>query len=128
MAKVLVKTNYNWADEADFPSFCIMEDTKLESYRKAAKEYFDQEDYYEIEVGVGTNEGIIFNSYDDVFETWQFEVKTLNEQEYEIIKKFFGVSFGECNLNHVMEYVIEALDEVQEPEDKDNNKIEADDL
>lgn len=100
MSKVLIKTDYNWADEADFPSFCIMTQEELTRAKEFVKEFFVNEQN-DICVAVGTNEEINFSTYDCVFSGTV--IKPLTDRETATITKFFGKQFGECSLLRVLE-------------------------
>lgn len=126
MEYVLVKTDYNWADEADFPSFVIMDKEELEKDRRLVSAYFKHEDSYAISVGVGTNEEIEFESYADVF--GGADIESLSENEATIIKDKLGTSFGECTLKDIIYNIQDAYRELNHDEDPDNDKIEAHDL
>ena len=108
MSKLLIKTNYNWADEADFPSFCIMTEFQFEEAKTYVKAFFDNPEYAGIEVSVGTNEEIAFDRYEDVFGS--IRPIQLTEAEANTIEKLLGERFGECTLEDVVEnigYIIE---------------------
>lgn len=126
MEYVLVKTNYNWADEADFPSFEIMTKEELHSAKELTRAYFDNEDCYDVLVGVGTNEEIEFNNYQDVFSG--VSITVLTEEEAKIIKNKIGLSYGGCPLSCVIENIEDAYNNLDHHEDLDNDKIEEHDL
>lgn len=113
---VLVKVNYNWADEADFPSFEIWEREKLAEAKKKVKKFFDNDcnfQYY-----VGTNEDVEFFCYEDVFS--DVETKTVSQEEYEVLRKFFGSGFGSPKLSDIIGKMNEVEEESKDDEeDKD---------
>ena len=63
--KILVKTRYCWADEADFDGFEVMTRTELDKAKAMVKKFFDKGRSYEFYVG--TNEALDFSDCHDVF-------------------------------------------------------------
>lgn len=119
MEKVLVKTNYNWADEADFPSFCIVTKDELQKMKNFFKEFFDNGCVSS--VVVGTNEEIEFNSLSDVL--YGMSVSELSSTEENTISKYFSSDYGECSLLRVYECAQDVYDELEDEDDNDS-KIE----
>jgi hypothetical protein len=98
-----IRSNYNWADEADFPGFSIMTKDQYEDAIETIEEYFKDEDKSELEVYVGTNEWIEFSSASDVDVAYE----TLSKQEAETLVNRFGTDFGEINLNKIIKNINE---------------------
>jgi len=117
--KLLIKSCYNWADEADFPSWTILEEDKFEEIKKTLVDYFEHPASFEIIVGVGTNEDIEFNSAEAVL--GGLAIHKLTDEEYNTLLKLFGHDYGECTLSRVYEYVQEAFNELDEVEIEDED-------
>lgn len=94
---LIVRTEYNWADEMDFPGWEIMSERDLEDAKKKVKKYFDNGGA-PFEICVGTNEEIEFESYDDVF-GWGFEVEEISASDAEVINRVFGRRGGNITLS-----------------------------
>jgi hypothetical protein len=86
MDYVLIKFEKDYADEFDVHGIMVLPleewEKDLELYRKAT---------YPFTKGFGTNEELEFNSFKDVERA--FKVQPVNEQEYEVFKKFFGKTY-----------------------------------
>ncbi len=83
----LLKTTYNWADEIDFDGICVMRPAE---YIYLVREIKAIE--YPIEVGVGSNQYIDFESADEVLK--KFKVEVITAEHAEFLKKFI-CSYGE---------------------------------
>lgn len=82
MKHVLIKFSGNWADEMDIEGFSIISKDHWE-YMKLEAEHTE----FPIEMGVGTNEDIVFeNAYEYIH---SFIVRDISEEERKTIKKFF---------------------------------------
>lgn len=101
MKHLLIKTQYNWADEIDFPGWTIMTEEEFEDGKKQIKEYLKNVGSFEI--WVGTNEEIGFSSYEDIFGR-NMKVLELSETDKEVIERLFGSSQGEITLDRILEH------------------------
>lgn len=110
MGLILVKTNYNWADEADFPSFETWSQEDLDARLAEAREHFDQ-GKPGFQVSVGTNQEIEFNDYQDI--TRGMQVVPISPEEFQVLVRLFGARYskttraawGEITLARVLERV-----------------------
>lgn len=83
----LLKYDYNWADEADFRGFQLVDQKGLDAINKGIDEaYYPREHYF------GTNEEIIFEDASEVREG--IEVIEITHIDYETLKNLFGMGFG----------------------------------
>lgn len=85
--KILVKCEFDWADEMDVYGFSTFEPREWEYVCKEINAIEYPIDWY-----VGTNEEITFDSADDIFRG--FDVSVLTSEETEIIERRF-VKYGE---------------------------------
>ena len=101
--KILVKTDCDWADEADLEGFATFEPREWEYTCKeinACK--------YPIEWQWGSNQWVIFESADDVFRC--FDVSVLTTEETEIIERRF-IKYGEYGMTPFACFQGNAVDE-----------------
>lgn len=99
MDKILVKTNYNWADEADFPSICVVDKKEYGKFKEDVR----KTDNFYLEIYVGTNEFIELSSFDDIFDG--VEEIELTPDELSFFHRIFDNDdeFGECTMIDIME-------------------------
>ena len=108
---VLVKTNYNWADEIDFPGWEIFEKEEFENIKKQIKEYWDNGGK-KFNICVGTNEEIDFRNYDDCVGKYAVRsVTEITDEEAEVIKRVLGSGAGNVTLSCVIEHIEYQLEE-----------------
>ena len=105
MAQILVKTEYNWADEIDFPGWEILDKEEFEADKKIVKEFFEKPGENGFEICVGTNEEIQFNCYDDVF-GW-IEKKEVSDADAEVIIRVIGQYSGKITISDPIERIKE---------------------
>ena len=106
--KILVKTHYNWADEADFDGFEVMTETELAKAKAVVKKFFDEHGSYEFYVG--TNEAIDFDDFDDIFGR-HVKITPLTEAEAKVIEKLFDGKYGYPTLSRIAEALQEKMAE-----------------
>lgn len=104
MGKILVKTNYNWADEIDFPSWEVWDEKEFEEAKEKIKTYWEN-DGESFEVCVGTNEEIDFNDVDDCLKYGIEGTTPITDEEFSVLKKLFGGRGGNVTFSRVMEYI-----------------------
>lgn len=83
---LLVKFDSNYADEFDIGGFIVMSEEDWEKHNVLVKKKFDEEG--EIEVYFGTNESMIWESYESYI--GDFYVNKLSDEELKALKKLFG--------------------------------------
>ncbi len=88
--KVLVKCDFNWADEMDVQGFATF---GLREWEYICKEI--EAIQYPCEWYIGTNEEIPFEHADDVFNG--FDVSVLRSEETEIVERLF-IKYGEYGM------------------------------
>lgn len=95
--KYVVDTSFNWADEMDVDSFCILTQSELDKYKKLFEEVDDDEtfNYY-----CGTNEDGEFTK-NEVLDMLN-KAKEITPEELETIKKF--VPYG-CRNSKVLSQI-----------------------
>lgn len=130
MSKVLVKFKENYADEFDVYGFKILEKNKWNEKLEFAKDIFDKldvrnkekqklsqakmtgyryHDTEQIEVYFGTNEQVMFSSYEDYLNA--FTVIDIPDSDVEIFKLYFKPSFrDEIEFGQVLEVEEEPYD------------------
>ena len=113
MTNYLIKTCY-WADEADFPSFCLMSEKELDRAKALVKEFFTAGRH--MTISVGTNEEIDFDRCNDVFNMYYREIN-LSETEYEVIYQLFGEVYGQCSFARIVENIEWRLEDEQDEQD-----------
>lgn len=88
MKYVLLKTNWDYADEFNVYGIEIMPEREWLDILKKTKEFFEANPGKTVEAYFGTNEKIIYHS----FKHWNdgIEVHEISESELETFKKFFG--------------------------------------
>ena len=105
----LLTFNGNYADEFDMSEFTIMNGYSVINFTDGLKSHDE-----EFEVYFGTNEELIFDDGNDLLS--QITIKEITEEEYDVLDKLFGGSFGEAG---VFDYVIDMATEIDEDEDYD---------
>ena len=88
MEYVLIKFEKDYADEFDVHGIMVL---PLDEWKKQL-ELFEKAEY-PFTKGFGTNEELEFNTFKDVKKA--FTVSQINEQEYEVFKKFFGNTYSD---------------------------------
>ncbi len=78
---ILVKTQYNWADEIDFDGFCLLRPAEYDYLIREIKAI-----EYPIEVSVGSNQFIDFESAEEVL--CEFKPEVIMAEQAEFLKKF----------------------------------------
>lgn len=108
MGKVLINFSDDWADEMNIDGWVIMEEEEWKEIKKkvAAKKGY-------ISVGFGTNEDNEYSNGKDFLNT--LEVTKLSDDEYSVLNKIFGESYGNTGFTGVWEY---DYDEDNEDEDE----------
>jgi hypothetical protein len=89
--KVLITWNGNWADEMDLQGYLITNKENAKAFKKGIKKA-----KYPLEISVGSNEEIEYNSADEVLDELSF--KKITEEESIIIGKNLGAYFGTTNI------------------------------
>ena len=89
MKHFLLKFEGNWSDEMDVYGFAILTEAHW-NYKKLEAQHVE----YPIEIGCGTNEDIIFESFKHYLS--HFEVHEISDDEIKCLKKFFPdtVNYG----------------------------------
>ncbi len=87
MGKLFVKFEGNWADEMDIEGYTIMSEEEWEYKQLEGKNI-----QFPVELGIGTNEQMIYESLEDYLEN--FKVQKISDEEIKTLKKFFG----ECHV------------------------------
>lgn len=103
--KILHKFTVNWADEADFDGFEVVD---MEEW-KARKKIFDliDEDDFEGNIGLGSNEDEDY--YKDDLEEYVklgFETTKITDEEAAVIDKYFGSDSGPNLWLHFIDTVL----------------------
>src|SRR5271157_230915 len=104
--QLLIQFNADYADEFDIEGFIVMTEEQWEAHKALAKTHFDKKataplpfplsepDSYEnrgrheTEVYFGTNEAMIYESYEDYMRS--FKVTPLSVQGYDVLKELFN--------------------------------------
>lgn len=89
MKYYLLTQRTNWADEINFEGFLIVE---AENEEDAFKAIISRNQKFPCIVSVGSNEEIEFKTKEAYLRT--FRVKEISEEEYDVIGKVLGGSFG----------------------------------
>ena len=102
---VLVAFNDNWADEMDVEGFHIYK-SKEEFDKELKEEILDyagiEDEEYENFIsgddfwytyGIGSNESLEYESFKDLYN--KFSITEISNEEYEILNKYFGCSYGQ---------------------------------
>lgn len=84
--KLLVISDFNYADEFDVRGWAIKDQAKWQAHLAEVKAYFDHGD--ELENYFGTNESIIWSSYDDYANG--FTMRPITDDEADTIRRLFG--------------------------------------
>jgi hypothetical protein len=102
--KVLLKWSTNWADEMDVEGYVMTTKDKSDDWRKKLKQVD-----YSFSLQIGTNEDIEYSSGEDLIS--EVVTKNLTDEEYIILKKYFGTQGGHTEFWDGLEYVLEDLDD-----------------
>lgn len=86
----IVFSCFNYGDEFDLPGFELMSQSQLIAWIDAVRTYFTKESYQEM--GFGTNESLMFDSYDDVMNG--VEWTGITHEQYELLQMIFGRWYG----------------------------------
>jgi hypothetical protein len=113
--KILVLTDYNWADECDFEGFCVMTQAELDKAKADVKKYFEKNESFTH--SYGTNEDESFESYEQVFDN--VEEKKISDEEAKVLEKLLEGRRGVC-----LRDIIESM----ETEDIEGDEVDEDDL
>lgn len=102
--KVLLKWSTNYADEMDIQGYVMTTKDKSDDWRKKLKSV-----NYSFSLQIGTNEDIEYPSGEDLIS--EVVTKNITEEEYIILKKYFGTQGGHTDFWDGLEYIFEELDE-----------------
>lgn len=102
MKYLLVEITDNWADEFDTTGFILATKEELDEFLNDIKNYFDENPNSELSYCIGTNQEIEHDSYSSIERC--LTITEISEQEYKIIKKRLGESFGETTLWEILAY------------------------
>jgi hypothetical protein len=105
--KVLLRWSSNWADEMDVEGYVMTTKDKSDDWRKKLKQID-----YSFSLQIGTNEDIEYSSGEDLIS--EVVTKNITDEEYVILKKYFGMYGGHTNFWDGLDYVFEDLDEDDE--------------
>ena len=105
MKYVLVKTEYNWADEINLPGWEVMSKGDFEDCKKVIKDYW-KNGGKKFDIYVGTNEGITFYSESDCI-PFDSDVIEITETDFEVVNRLFGSSSGKINFSRIVERIEE---------------------
>ena len=116
MAKLLIKSDYNWADEANFPSFSVIEEDEYDKAIDALTE-LERQNKIDSEIYVGSNEAIEFRSVSNVISG--LEIIAITDEEADIIEKLFGLDYGGIPFTRVVDEIVNGEWEDEEWEDEE---------
>lgn len=74
---LFVKIDTNWADEMDITGCVMMKASQFQAFMDAAREHFETES--EMSICCGTNEDLIYESFDDYASIFKTTVVTKDE-------------------------------------------------
>lgn len=97
---LLIKLDLNYGDEFDTESLWLTTLKEYEEFLDILEEFKNNITEYR-EIYFGTNEFIYFDSYEHVLDS--LTTTLLTEQEYNILLKHIGKSYGLINIEYLVE-------------------------
>lgn len=98
---LLIKTSFDYADEFNVVGYDIITEKQFEEDKELVHEVLSRRG--EVECYFGTNEYIPITSPEDFYS--QLNVKTISEEDAEVIKQHLGTSYGTFSYNDVIDRI-----------------------
>jgi hypothetical protein len=111
--KLLVKMDADYADEFSVYGFSIMSQEDYDKMMELAAKAIKHRG--EIEVGFGTNEGLLWDSVEGLKRS--FTIRKITDQEAMTLENMFGTdSFGTCTPGRVLKCLQDSEDDEDDDE------------
>ena len=118
---VLVKTDFNYADEFNCREFKVMDDDEYERWLAAWERKFDADK--SVEIYFGTNEALTISSYDEFLAG--LEITELAEVERKVFERHFcGDSWGTGSVFDFDDFDDEYYDDGEDEEVSDDFDVD----
>lgn len=105
MGKVIVHTEYNWADEISFESWEIWDENDLEQAKQKVIDYWANGGK-QFDICVGSNEEVEFYDLDCCLGDWCYiKEELISESDAEVLERLFDGGYGKVQFSSVVERI-----------------------